>query len=157
MLDRETLKELSKKLKIDLFTIYREYLQFLFLKYFYEKKGTEKVYFKGWTSLHFLFGYFRFFEDLDFTSLLAKRKIQILIDEKILQDLTKETDKISFKKEKSIANSFSGRIFQEIPEFKFPLTVRIDFSFREKLFLTTSSFIEIVFPIKRRQLRFDEK
>lgn len=146
MLDKETAKELSKKLKIDLFTIYREYLQLLFLKYFYEKKGTEKVYFKGGTALHFLFDSFRFSEDLDFTSLLAKRKIQILI-EKTLQDLTKEGEKVFFKKEKSIANSFSGRIFQELSEFKFPLTIRIDFSFREKPFLTDSSFIETIFPI----------
>ena len=70
MLDKETAQDLSKKLNIDLFTIYREYLQLLFLKYFYNQKETDKVYFKGGTALRFLFGSFRFSEDLDFTTLL---------------------------------------------------------------------------------------
>ncbi len=146
MLDKETAQDLSKKLNIDLFTIYREYLQLLFLKYFYNQKETDKVYFKGGTALRFLFGSFRFSEDLDFTTLLSKAKTKTLID-KTLQDLSKETEGVEFRETESIANSFSGRIFQENPEFNFPLTIRLDFSFREKPLLPDTSFIEAIFPI----------
>jgi hypothetical protein len=146
MLDKETAQDFAKKLKIDLFTIYREYLQLLFLKYFYNQKESEKIYFKGGTALRFLFDSFRFSEDLDFTSLLPESKIQILI-KKTLQDLSKETERISFKKTETIPNSFSGRIFQKLPEFKFPLTIRLDFSFREKPFLPDTSYIETIFPV----------
>jgi len=146
MIDKDTLQDLAKELKIDLFTVSREYLQLLFLKYFYSQKESEKVYFKGGTALRFLFGSFRFSEDLDFTSLLTKSKLKILID-KTLQDLNKEAGEISFKEEKTIAGAFTGRIFQKLPEFNFPLTIRLDFSLREKPFLTETSYLETIFPI----------
>lgn len=146
MLDREAAQDFAKKLKIDLFTVYREYLQLLFLKYFYNQKESEKIYFKGGTALRFLFDSFRFSEDLDFTSLLTEKKVQILIT-KTLQDLKKEVEEISFKKTETIANSFSARLFQKIPEFRFPLTLRLDFSFREKPLLPDTSYIETIFPV----------
>lgn len=146
MLDKETGQDLAKKLKIDLFTIYREYLQLLFLKHFYTQKGSEKVYFKGGTALKFLFDSFRFSEDLDFTSLLPESKIQILIT-KTLQNLEKEAGELSFKETETIANSFSGKLFQKIPEFTFPLTIRLDFSLRENPFLLDTSYIETIFPV----------
>jgi predicted nucleotidyltransferase component of viral defense system len=146
MIDKETLQDLAKELKIDLFTVSREYLQLLFLKYFYAQKESEKVYFKGGTALRFLFGSFRFSEDLDFTSLLSKNKLKILIN-RTIQNLKKEAGEISFKEEKTIANAFTGRLFQKLPEFSFPLTIRLDFSLREKPFLTEASYLETVFPV----------
>jgi len=146
MLDKETAQDLSKKLHIDLFTVYREYLQLLFLKYFYAQNESKKIYFKGGTALRFLFGSFRFSEDLDFTNLLPKEKLKNLID-KALQDLTKEGGEVSFKEEKTIANAFCGRIFQKLSELNFPLTIRLDFSLREKPFLTDTSYIETIFPV----------
>ena len=146
MLDKETAQDFAKKLKIDLFTVYREYLHLLFLKYFYSQKESEKIYFKGGTALRFLYDSFRFSEDLDFTSLLSEDKIKILFT-KTLQDLSKEAGEISFKETETIANSFSCRLFQKIPEFKFPLTVRLDFSLREKPFFPNTSYIETIFPV----------
>jgi hypothetical protein len=146
MLSKETAQDLAKKLKIDLFTVYREYLQLLFLKYFYNQKETEKIYFKGGTCLRFLFGSFRFSEDLDFTSLVNKENLKKII-RKTLKDLEREIEGVRFKEKKTIANSFSGRVFQELKEFKFPITIRLDFSLREKPFLIDTSFIETIFPI----------
>ena len=146
MLDKGTAQELSKKLKIDLFTVYREYLQLLFLKYFYSQKGTEKVFFKGGTALRFLFDSFRFSEDLDFTSLLPKTKIKILI-KKTIKSVGKEIEGIRFQEIKSIADSFSGKIYQEIPDLKFPLTVKLDFSLRERPLKPKVSLIETEFPV----------
>lgn len=146
MLDRELAQDLAKKLKIDLFTVYREYLQLLFLKYFYNQRGSEKVYFKGGTALRFLYGSFRFSEGLDFTALLTKKGTADLIKKSVF-DLQKETGELTFKERESIANSFSGKLYQDLPEFKFPLTVRLDFSFRERPFFIDTSYIETVFPV----------
>jgi len=147
MLDKETARDLSRKLSIDLFTIYREYLQILFLKYFYRQRESSKIYFKGGTALRLLYGSFRFSEDLDFTSLVQENQLQQLIL-KSLKALSKEEAAISFKKAESIGDSFSGRIFQELPDIKFPLTIRIDFSLREEPVLTgDSSYLETVFPV----------
>lgn len=146
MLTKETAQELAKKLKIDLFTIYREYLQLLFLKYLYSQKETDKVFFKGGTALRFLFGSFRFSEDLDFSAVLPESKVKTLI-KKAVKELEREIEGVGFKEGEAVANSFSGRIYQEIPEFKFPLTVRADFSLREKPFRTDTSLIETEFPV----------
>ncbi|MBI3277184.1 MAG: nucleotidyl transferase AbiEii/AbiGii toxin family protein [Chlamydiae bacterium] len=94
MLTEEQLQNLSRRFQIDIFSILREYLQLLFLKIFYELKGSEKVYFKGGTAIHFLYGSFRFSEDLDFT--ISSRLIR-------LQDLLKE---------------MVGRMSYEIPSLK---------------------------------------
>ena len=146
MLDRETAQRLAKDLKIDLFTVWREYLQLLFLKYFYAKGNTEKVYFKGGTALRFLFGSFRFSEDLDFSTLLDSLKLEKLIQETV-KDLNKEGEVVKFKERKTIGNSFSGRLFQKIPEFRFPLTIRLDFSLRENPSEIENSYVETVFPV----------
>jgi len=146
MLSKETAQKLSQYLKIDLFTIYREYLQLLFLKYFYRQKGSEKVYFKGGTALHFLFDSFRFSEDLDFTSLLDSRKLSQLIGE-VLNDLNYEAPGTTFKKEKNLILTFSGRLFQKIADFKIPLTCRLKFSLREKPLKPRVSILETIFPI----------
>lgn len=54
MLNREQVQIFSKELKIDTFSVYREYLQLLFLKYFYDLKESNQVYFKGGTAIKFL-------------------------------------------------------------------------------------------------------
>lgn len=146
MIDQDVAKGLAKELKIDLFTIYREYLQLLFLKYFYEQKGSEETYFKGGTAIHFLFDSFRFSEDLDFTSLLPKEKLKTLID-KTLYWINKEASAVNFKQIPSIANSFSGKLIQQLPFFKFSLTTKLDFSLREIPLYPDTSYLETIFPI----------
>ena len=146
MLDEEACKNLAKELKIDLFTVWREYLQLLFLKYFYAVKNTEKVYFKGGTALRFLFGSFRFSEDLDFSSNLSSLVIEKMI-EKTLENLNKEGINVRFKERKTLGGSYSGRIFQRLKGFNFPLTIRMDFSLREKPVEVENSYVETIFPV----------
>lgn len=145
MLNREQVQIFSKELKIDIFSVYREYLQLLFLKYFYDLKESNQVYFKGGTAIKFLYNSFRFSEDLDFSSTLKEEEIKALI-QKAIKNLSGEVP-VSFKQEKSIANSFTGRIFQKITDFNFPLTVRLDISFREKPIYIETKYIETIFPI----------
>jgi len=146
MLSEDNARELSRRLNIDLFTVYREYLQLLFLKYFYEQKETDRVFFKGGTALRFLYESFRFSEDLDFTSLLSKEGLKMLV-EKAVKSLGRELEDVRFKTEGAHPLSFGGRLFQDLSMFKFPMTVRLDFSFREKPVRTDVSMIETQFPL----------
>lgn len=66
MLANETIIQLAAKLQTSEENIRREYFQHLFLSRLYKQKGTEKVYFKGGTALHLIYGSPRFSEDLDF-------------------------------------------------------------------------------------------
>jgi len=145
MLSKEQVQVFSKQLKIDSFSVYREYLQLLFLKYFYDLPKSNQIYFKGGTSIKFLYGSFRFSEDLDFSSDLKEEEIKSLI-QKAIKNLSREIS-VSFKQEKSIADSFTGRIFQTISDFNFPLTVRLDISLREKPIYIENNYIETIFPI----------
>jgi len=147
MLKEPTIKRLAKQLKIDTFTVQREYLQLLFLKYFYTEKETAKVFFKGGTAIRLLFGSFRFSEDLDFTSLLKEKELKELALRSLDRISREESAKLMFKQEISIAGTFRARIFQEVEGLKNPLTVRLDFSIREKPFSTDVNLIETVFPI----------
>jgi len=117
------------------------------LKYFYRQKKSQKIYFRGGTAIRLLYGSFRFSEDLDFTSLVNKDELKELIN-KTIKELSLEVAGVRFKKVESMADSFSGRIFQELPEFKIPITIRLDFSLREKPVLSVdSSYLETIFPV----------
>lgn len=145
MLSKEQAQNFAKESKIDLFSIYREYLQLLFLKYLYGLDKSSQIYFKGGTAIKFLFGSFRFSEDLDFSSVLEDKAVELLV-QRAVKDLSRELP-VFFKKEKTVADSFSGRIFQDISDFKFPLAIRLDISLRERPIYTETNYIETNFPI----------
>lgn len=62
----------------------REYLQHLFLSYFYQQPQTSTVFFKGGTALRIIYHSPRFSEDLDFGSTLQDHK---LLEQAIVQTL----------------------------------------------------------------------
>jgi len=59
------------------------------LKYFYDLPKSNQIYFKGGTSIKFLYGSFRFSEDLDFSSILSEEEIHTLI-QKAIKNLSRE-------------------------------------------------------------------
>lgn len=146
MIDQNVIRERSKEFEIDELTILREYLQLLFLKYFYGQKGSEKVYFKGGTVLRLFLHSFRFSEDLDFTSLLDKNATLSLIKKTILK-MEKEAPGIKLNSIKQQKLSLSGRINYKPLGFKYPLTIHLEFSFREKPFTRQTSLLETTYPI----------
>ena len=113
MITQEQIKELAKKFQIDEFSIMREYIQLLFLKYLYEQKKSENIFFKGGTAIHLLYHSFRFSEDLDFTALEIPQKIEKLINE-IMIRLEKEIGDLSLSDNASKDNSLSKTINQEL-------------------------------------------
>lgn len=121
--------------QVDKYTIIREYLQLVFLRYFYEVKGGPKCFFKGGTAIRFLFNSFRFSEDLDFTCLGESEKIKDNLEKEILPKIESESGfKVLIKDEKSFGKIGAGfRLsFQPNELISQPLGIRLDFSFREK-------------------------
>lgn len=145
MITQEQIDFLSSKFKIDNYSILREYLQLLFLKYFYEQRETEKVFFKGGTAIHFIYGSFRFSEDLDFTSILPADSLRGRL-KKVISLMNEEAPGLK------LAN-VGVKDFSLIEVIKFdygfrqPLTIRLDFSLRERPMTKENSPIETVFPI----------
>jgi len=135
MISKDFIEKKAAGSQIDRYTIIREYLQLLFLRYFYEGKleGT-KSFFKGGTALRFLFNSFRFSEDLDFTCVGEKRPLSRHL-EKILPLIEKESGlTILVKDEKLFEDVGVGYrlVCQPNELIPQPLGLKLDFSFREK-------------------------
>jgi predicted nucleotidyltransferase component of viral defense system len=146
MISGENLKELALRFEIDEFTTLREYLQVLLLRYLYGSKESEKLYFKGGTSIHFFLDSFRFSEDLDFTSLLDGRKLEkVIYTAEKKMGLEAPGAKIEQVEEKE--NSLNYRLKYEDRRFKFPLTIRLEFSLRELPLTRAVSLLETPFPV----------
>lgn len=135
MISVDFVDQKAKSSQIDRYSILREYFQLLFLRYFYEIEDARgaKAYFKGGTALRFLFGSFRFSEDLDFTYDGPTEAIKTTL-QTILPKLEAESGlEILLKNERVFERRGVGYrlVFQPSSLFKQPLGVRLDFSFRE--------------------------
>ena len=73
MITQDQVETLAKKYKINATTIFREYLQILFLQKLYQKTPSQNIFFKGGTAIHLIYGAPRFSEDLDFSVALSER------------------------------------------------------------------------------------
>lgn len=71
MISNDALRDLAHKYQTTELNVRREYIQHLFLSYFYQQPQTDKIYFKGGTALRMLYDSPRFSEDLDFSSSLT--------------------------------------------------------------------------------------
>lgn len=144
MITREQVRELAGKKKINETTIFREYLQILFLSRLYDWVESKKIFFKGGTALHLIYKAPRFSEDLDFTVELRERDFIPFI-KKIFKKLAKE-EIIEFKERKTIA----GKRFLLTAEpniLPYRVFVNLDFSFREKVWEVEKSIIETDYPV----------
>lgn len=68
MLTADKLHELAVKKETTELNIRREYVQHVFLSYFYQQPQSADVFFKGGTALHLIYLNPRFSEDLDFST-----------------------------------------------------------------------------------------
>ena len=84
MISNEALKVLVNKYQTTELNVRREYVQHLFLSYFYQQAESATIYFKGGTALRLLYGSPRFSEDLDFSSSLMGTHA---IEEAVLETL----------------------------------------------------------------------
>jgi len=145
MIKQKTLTELSKEKKIDQFSVLREILQISFLNQLYQQTKSKDIYFKGGTCLKLLYNSNRFSEDLVFSTTLEKKIID-QITTIAISKLKKEYPLISIKDEDSLAG-VSKKITIPTEISKQPLTIRLDFSQREKCLYPQSKTISTDMPV----------
>jgi len=144
MIDLKTVSQLSKKLQIDKYTIYREYIQIAFLNLFYQQKH-KNIFFKGGTALRLMHNSKRFSEDLDFNITPKNQsKIKNILSQTI-NKLKLQIPNIKLKPLKSITG-ISYKIYVDINIANQPLTIKLDFSSRDKTKNWIQKPIETEFP-----------
>ncbi len=146
MITNNQLKQLSRHYQIDEFTILREYLQLIFLSYLYQKKEGKKIFFKGGTALRLLYQSSRFSEDLDFSTVLAKKTIKDLV-KKLEKEIDKEIKEIKILLLYSGQDTERYRIIYQDEKIKYPLTIRLDFHRVKKIDHCEISPLITNFPI----------
>lgn len=146
MITKEQVQELSKKLSIDWYSILREYLQIVFLSALYGQKPSQEMFFKGGTAIRLLLSSFRFSEDLDFTTTLTHLEIESVLD-KALQELRLTVPNITIKQLKTIQKSYAGSLKYESDDYKYPVNIHLEFSYREKPLTERNSMLETLFPV----------
>jgi predicted nucleotidyltransferase component of viral defense system len=144
MITRDQVALRARKQGINETTIFREYLQLLFLSKFYSFTESNKVFFKGGTALHLIYRTPRFSEDLDFTVELSEKSLLLLV-EKTFQELSKEA-KATFKERKVVVGKkFLLTALPDVLPYK--VFVSLDFSFRERVIEPSKSIIETDYPV----------
>ena len=146
MITAGQVKTLAKKYRMDNFTILREYLQLVFLNYFYAQPAASSCFFKGGTALRLLFHSPRFSEDLDFSTLLAPKEIQALLT-KVQASLMLELPDLELTKLHAGKETERYRLRYTGPETKYPITIKLDFHRVSKVEKTQVSALETNFPV----------
>lgn len=151
MITKKQLEDLSKFYGIDELTVFREYLQLIFLNYLYQQKEANSIYFKGGTAIRLFFDSPRFSEDLDFSTSFNKKEIKRIV-EKTEESIQREMTDLHIFSVYSGRGTERFRIKYQPKEYKYPLTVRLDFHRMEKIGKTavlnlTTKFPIIIFPV----------
>ncbi len=146
MITKDQIKNLSRTFQIDEFSIFREYLQLIFLSYLYQEKEANKIYFKGGTALRLLFGSPRFSEDLDFSTDYSDLEITKLM-KKIKEKINKELPDLIIKPLYKGKEGIRFRIIFRNTEFKYPFSIRLDFHRQKSILNTQISTLTTQFPI----------
>lgn len=130
MVAQDQIRKLSTKYQTSELNIIREYLQHLFLSYFYQLAQSTDIYFKGGTALRFVYQSARFSEDLDFST----NKENILGIEDILLEVLGKVEKENIQATLQEAKTTSGGYLAIIDFVLLDQTipVQIEISFREK-------------------------
>jgi len=144
MITKDQINSFARQFKINESTVYREYLQVLFLNKLYKNKESSQVFFKGGTAIHFLLGASRFSEDLDFTVASSESEFLSLIN-LIFKEFMKEGE-FSFKIRKTITGKrFLLTAHRDV--LPYATFINLDFSFREKVFQPSKSTFDTLYPV----------
>ena len=106
MISNQFIKDLSIKWQTSELNVRREYVQHLFLSYFYLHSESNKIYFKGGTALRIIYHSPRFSEDLDFSSnTTTMSKIEDIIIQTV-REIEREGIKIDIKESKKTTGGY---------------------------------------------------
>ncbi len=144
MIDQDQIRKLAVKYQTSELNTIREYLQHLFLSYFYQQTQAGSVYFKGGTALRFVYHSPRFSEDLDFSANYENvSEVENSLLE-VLVNIEKENIQATLQEAKTTTGGYLSII--DFMVFGQQIPIRIEISFREKknrgdLVTITSDFI----------------
>lgn len=130
MLSLDTLHELTVKKQTSELNIRREYVQHIFLSYFYQQPQTKNIFFKGGTSLRLIYNSPRFSEDLDFST--PNSNVSSIED--AIQNTLAEIEREGIKTETLESTPTTGG-YLAIIEFYLnqeKIATQIEISFRDK-------------------------
>lgn len=130
MISKEQFLKLTVKFQTTQLNTAREYLQHLFLSYFYQLPQSNGIYFKGGTALRIIYQSARFSEDLDFST--NQKDVPGIEDclLEVLEKIGKENIQATLKEAKSTTGGYLSNI--EFVIFDTTIPVQIEISFREK-------------------------
>ncbi len=130
MVAKDKLQQFSTKYQTSELNVMREYLQHLFLSYFYQLPQSNEIYFKGGTALRIVYQSARFSQDLDFST----NREDIPGIEDILLEVLGKIEKENIKTILREATTTSGGYLSAIDFVLFGQTIpmQIEISFREK-------------------------
>jgi predicted nucleotidyltransferase component of viral defense system len=144
MITKDQITDFAKRFKINESTIFREYLQHLFLEKLYSHPKSNRIFFKGGTAIHLIFGAPRFSEDLDFTVMLSEKDFLVCI-KNVFNKLSLEGT-LSFKQRKTITGK-RYLMTAKADVLPYPTFINLDFSFREKVIEKEKSIVRSSYPI----------
>lgn len=157
MIAQGQIRQMAIKYQTNELNVSREYLQHLFLSYFYLKPLADNIYFKGGTALRFVYQSARFSQDLDFsTNQEDVPGIEACLLE-VLEKIEKENIQANLQEAKTTTGGYLATI--DFMFFGQTVPIKIEISFREKdnsgeLATITSDFIPpyTTFVLKEEQL-----
>ena len=119
MIDFEKIIQIAKTSQARIENVVREYIQHLFLFYFYQQRGSENVLFKGGTALKIIYQSPRFSEVLDFSveNFRNKKKVEDLFIT-TLEKISQENITIELKESKFTSGGYLGILFYRIYGFE---------------------------------------
>lgn len=114
MITSEAIKKFATKYQTTEANIRQEYVQHLFLSYFYQQPEARDVYFKGGTALRLVYKSPRFSEDLDFSASLfdAAPLEEAIIN--ALQEIEREGIKVEIKESKKTTGGYLAILIFQI-------------------------------------------
>ena len=136
MISKSLIDDLTRKYQTTRINVAREYCQHLFLSYFYQKKKSGDVLFKGGTAIRLLYNSPRFSEDLDFSAynITARPVETIFIDS--LNDVAQTGIDVEIEEAKATSGGYLAIARFTFLDFK--ENIRIEVSMRPKKFRIAS-------------------
>jgi len=127
MISQLKIIQLSQQLQTTELNIRREYIQHLFLSYFYKQNGSDLFLFKGGTALRIVFNSPRFSEDLDFSSKKTGLKAIEDIILATLNNIEREGIKTNIVESKSTSGGYLANLEFELSQHKITILIQISF------------------------------
>lgn len=130
MLTEEQIKIIAGRFQTSQLNTRREYVQHLFLSYFYQQPHSSNIFFKGGTALRIIYKSPRFSEDLDFGSPLQDvHEIETAVLA-TLQAIEKEGIQTEITESKETTGGYLAIILFHLGEHR--VSIQLEISFREK-------------------------